>query len=177
MFSRNKNLKEILEARKWVIRNKNKILGNRKCQACNFCKYIYEGPTSTINMRNIKLTNNFDCKTARVVYVGLRQHCKSFYIGKTKRRLFERVKEHLYYIKCKKIPMPYSNIKWNSLNTPIVNSQSWNVLKLMKGGGDWENLLACRELFWQVFLDARSPPGLSEATNIKCLLKRKRDRL
>lgn len=85
-----------------------KSTGTRSCGKCNFCRYM-------MNVRQIMLPNgetykpNFyaDCQTISVVYY-MEWECKAFYVGKTKRPFFHRVRDHMSLVSKKKWETPIS---------------------------------------------------------------------
>lgn len=77
--------------------------GTRKCRGnlCNVCPFIQEGneTKSTNSTQSVRLTRKVDCNSKSVIYCINCKVCSQQYIGQTGRRLKDRVKEHIGYIK------------------------------------------------------------------------------
>ena len=86
-------------------RKKREIPGMKKCNqpGCGACPFILEGKEvkSSFNATSVNINCPVDCQTQNVVY-GIfckKENCKQVYIGKTERKLKERLAEHLNSVK------------------------------------------------------------------------------
>lgn len=91
-------------------RNKDKQ-GDRpgvyRCGSCDYCELLLEGsPFQLPNGRIHSLKHHATCQTKGVIYITLCQ-CGAFYVCKTMRPLWKRMKDHYYYATV------------GNLNTPI----------------------------------------------------------
>ena len=75
-------------------------MGMKKCNQprCEACPYILEGKEvkSPFCATSVKINANLDCNSKNLVY-GLfcdKNNCNQLYIGKTERKLKERLSEH-----------------------------------------------------------------------------------
>lgn len=101
VFSRGENLKSILE--RDVRPHKKSIM--RKCGACRWCRFISEGSYLCVfDFRyTIACPGMCNCNTKNLVYVASCTACEAFYVGKTIRRLRDRISEHVRSIRKKDI--------------------------------------------------------------------------
>ena len=82
-------------------RKKREIPGMRKCNqpGCGACPFILEGKEvkSNFNATSVKINCPVNCQTQNLVDVIFcnKKNCKQLYIGKTERKLKERLAEHL----------------------------------------------------------------------------------
>lgn len=129
---------------------------------------------SSFNIRDRKYTicSRINCTTKSVVYAAFCVCCPCFYIGKTDRKFSDRIYQHLYAIKNKKMD--------NALSKHILNNtghsfQFMGIEHVTVGvrGGPQPLVLEMRELEWQIGLDAFSYPGLNECCNISSILRYK----
>lgn len=71
------------------------VHGTYKCQNCKYCQYIWGREFTTPFSSIIEECRHFvNCKTEGVVYIMLCE-CGAFYIGKTSRPFWKRIKEHV----------------------------------------------------------------------------------
>ena len=79
--------------------------GMKKCNkpGCGACPFILEGKEvkSSFNATSVKINCPVNCQTQNLVYVIFcnKENCKQLYIGKTERKLKERLAEHLNAVK------------------------------------------------------------------------------
>ena len=111
--ARNTSLKSLLVKTKLPERVKRKKAGMKKCnkQACQTCPFVRETNyvKSTTCDTTFKISSEVSCDTANVIYYLYcdKVSCKSAqYIGETGRKFNERLKEHLGYIRTKKLEQP-----------------------------------------------------------------------
>ena len=71
--------------------------GTFKCARarCKTCPFIYNVEKLSGPKRSIKITDQFTCTSANVIYCITCTLCKKLYIGETGRRLGDRFREHL----------------------------------------------------------------------------------
>ena len=71
--------------------------GTFKCARarCKTCPFIYNVEKLSGPKRSIKITDQFKCTSANVIYCITCTLCKKLYIGETGRRLGDRFREHL----------------------------------------------------------------------------------
>ncbi|XP_043913188.1 TBC1 domain family member 15 [Protopterus annectens] len=98
-FKRGNNMKELLERKPLVTRTKG---GTSKCGACRQCAFINTADSFSMGSHTFRIWKRFNCNSRRVVYLAQCKQCPAFYIGKTDRRLRDRVYEHGYAINNRK---------------------------------------------------------------------------
>ena len=79
----------------------SKPKGSYKCQHCNHCTNVLQSKTfvDTVSLKQFTINHFISCKTVFVIYRLECPECKVFYIGRTKRRLQDRLAEHKYAIR------------------------------------------------------------------------------
>ena len=84
-----------------------KLKGNHSCGNCNHCGNVVETATFVDVFSSTSFTVNAvaNCNTTFVVH-RLEWECGCFYIGRTKRRLKDRVAEHKYAIRTRNAVYP-----------------------------------------------------------------------
>ena len=92
-FKRDKNLGNFLVRR---VSQTSQQLGTLKCARarCKTCPFIRNVEKISGPKRSIKITDNFTCTSASVIYCITCTFCKKLYIGETGRRLGDRFREH-----------------------------------------------------------------------------------
>lgn len=75
-----------------------KTVGTYPCSTCDYCQYIQIGNSITINGITYKSRHFANCQTKGVIYFFLCS-CFVFYIGKTKKCLWQRMRDHISAIK------------------------------------------------------------------------------
>ena len=101
------NLKSVLCRAKLpkIKHSKRRKNGLQKCfGACDICPYTLTSKEfhSTQTSEKYEMKGCFNCNTAGIIYLITCTKCSKQYVGQTGRRLTDRAKEHLYYIKKKK---------------------------------------------------------------------------
>lgn len=151
-------------------------LGTKPCNKCNFCTFICE--SNMFIHPNTSQFFSFDvsasCDTEHVVYLALCSSCPAFFVGKTDRRLKDRVREHLYQIHIR------SNT--NALSEHVLeinNSHTFKILVLYINtpslrGGDLRNYTERNETNWIIKLQAHIHPGLNDKVPLRPALKNRR---
>ena len=81
--------------------------GNYKCGHCNHCTNVVKTKTFTdvFSQKTYQIRGFANCNTTYVVY-RLECDCGCFYIGRTKRRLKDRLTEHKYAIRTENMDYP-----------------------------------------------------------------------
>ena len=139
--------------------------GTFKCGSCNHCTNIKECKQftdfKTQKIYDIKAFIN--CNTTFVVY-RLSCPCGCFYIGRTKRRLKDRVSEHKYAIRRGNLDYPMAKHFYNvhNCNPDSLKVEGLETIKYNIRGGDRLKLLLQRETFYIYHLQATVYPGLNE---------------
>lgn len=140
-------------------------IGTYPCGNCNHCTNI-DKSTSFRDFQTGKqynLRSFANCNTCYVVY-KLECECGHFYIGRTKRRLKDRLAEHKRAIR-KNDPQYPMAIHFNTAGHTNINKLKCMVIETVlnsQRGGDQLKYLLQRETFWIVNLKATEPPGLND---------------
>ena len=109
-YSREKNISDHLVRAAHPLPPTSLNPGTYPCERkrCNTCPFVtrdqltkVEGPSSTF-----QITNHFTCISANVIYIIRCKNCRILYVGETKRRLADRITEHLRSIKKNFIGFP-----------------------------------------------------------------------
>lgn len=142
-----------------------KLKGNHRCGNCNHCENVAKSCTFVDVFTGQSFTVNAfaNCNTTFVVY-RLECECGCFYIGRTKRRLKDRVAEHKNAIRTKNPAYPMA-VHYQQAAHPSVSSLKVMVIEVVPKplrGGDHLRILLQRETFWISKLKATSFPGLNE---------------
>lgn len=140
-------------------------LGNFPCGSCNYCKYILPYKKVIFLPRRITFVSRHHttCNSTHVVYLMICQR-GAFYVGKTKRRLQQRIHDHIYLINSGRITTPISkhvglkhNFDMNVCRFLILDHIVDNGRK-----GDLDTLTLRSETKWIYTLKANIFPGLNE---------------
>ena len=82
-------------------RSQRKLTGMQRCpSSCPVCIHMKE--TKIIRAKNGDtwgMTGQFGCESTSVIYVATCEKCKNQYVGQTGRRFYDRVMDHLRYVK------------------------------------------------------------------------------
>ncbi|CAN2390837.1 hypothetical protein PRIEUP_LOCUS874, partial [Pristimantis euphronides] len=148
------------------------IPGCFPCGNCSFCNVVIRTKKfqDRVSGHEYVIKHFINCKSKGVIY-RITCICNREYIGKTKREFRRRIGEHLGDVR-------------NSRNTPVArhvreqHGGNQNVLKFLalelveppSRGGDWNNKLLRRELFWIYTLHTLSPAGLNDQSNFTCFI-------
>lgn len=140
--------------------------GNYKCgqRSCAYCIHIRQGPNiqSCTNKNTHEISTFINCNTSFLVYVITCTSCHIQYVGRTIRRLKDRLYDHLYDI----TKNHSTNVAkhWNLVHAKDVSSlfiQGIEKIATPKRGGDRFRLLCKREVYWIFILNTRIPLGLN----------------
>lgn len=150
----------------------NKKVGTYKCGACPQCSFISNKSEIYIPSRRRCITAKgySNCDSKGLVYMALCGQCEGFYVGKMEKSLKRRIYEHNYDIK-----------KGNNRNalykhTQLCKEASFTFFVLGEvqmdvRGGPWETQIECREVYWQLVMEANKWPSLNEMVSLAPVLK------
>ena len=93
-FKRDKNIGNVLVRSSFQTNDQPRTF---KCarSRCKTCPFIHNMGKMSGPKRSIKISDQFTCTFANVIYCITCTHCKKLYIGDTGRRLGDRIREHL----------------------------------------------------------------------------------
>ena len=81
-------------------KNKNNCSTNScKSKDCKYCKLLDKSGNIQSDNKNIESKWNITCNSSNVIYCIECTRCQKRYVGQTKRKIKERLREHLYNIK------------------------------------------------------------------------------
>ncbi|XP_055767325.1 uncharacterized protein LOC129842721 [Salvelinus fontinalis] len=144
----------------------HKPKGSFKCNQCNHCSNIVQKKyfVDTASKMEYYLKHFINCKTTHVIYRLECPQCKVFYIGRTKRRLQDRLAEHKYAIRVGNEDYPMAR-HYKSLhhgNPASLQAMGIDHVPASIRKGDRLKQLNQRESFWIYKLQATKYPGLNE---------------
>lgn len=143
-----------------------------KCMqtTCNHCSNIVQQKEFVdLKTREIHKQKHFiNCNSTFVVY-RLTCPCECFYIGRTKRRLKDRVAEHKYAIKTNNVDYPMARHfhRCHNSNENLLRVEGIESVEQSIRGGDRLNKLLQRETYWIFKFDAMVYPGLNEEIDFR----------
>lgn len=143
--------------------------GTWKCEKCDFCSWIYVNQSMYLPNGKMHTIHHFvDCQTIGIVYIMF-CICGAFYIGKTKRQFWRRIKDHIYYGHSNKLNTPIGRHialahKWD---TSVVKFAALERIIPDERGGDFDKKILQREARWIFSLQATVAPGLNESMSYK----------
>ena len=141
-------------------RPKRTIKGTKACtHSCGTCNFIKRSPeiVSTHTGEIHKTLGKFTCQTKGVIYVTTCSHCKKQYVGQTKRRLLDRIKEHSSDIRYKKETV--TGIHYNSTGHTLDNFKVQVIERVVP---NTPHMLLQREHWWIRKLQTKKPHGLND---------------
>ena len=142
------------------------FVGTFKCgtNGCRYCPLIGAGKVirSCSSGRNFFIKQYINCNTKFVVYVITCNICNVQYVGRTIRRLRDRLSDHLYDID----KNHNTNVArhWNNVHDKNISSLSIQGIERIVcpvRGGDRFKLLCKREVYCIFHLNSRQPWGLN----------------
>ena len=159
-YKQHDNLKKVLcRAKLPTIKLGNeprKQVGMKRCTiSCNVC--IYYDFTKTIKSKTgvtFPMTTQYGCQTSSVIYLASCSKCKSQYVGQSGRRFYDRIMEHLRYIRNGK----------HALGEHFAagcDSKYLLVKVIEKVTPDSEFLRLQREKYWIHRLETKTPRGMN----------------
>lgn len=149
-------------------------IGTYKCMHCPHCDNVLQTKTFTHfkTQRTYKIKDFINCNTTHIVYL-LSCTCPGiFYVGRTKRRLRDRLAEHKYAIRTNNHDYPIARhfTKIHNSNDSILRIIGIEHIKPLIRGGDRIQKLNQRETYWIHNLDALYAPGLNDYIEFMCFL-------
>ena len=146
--------------------------GNRRCGSCaqchftEKCSFFYHPSTG----KQIKIRGKITCTTTHVIYM-LKCPCGKAYVGKTSRALKTRIAEHRSTIRNGDEKSPVAlHFKQAHHNVSSLRYLGIEKVQRPRRGGDIDNLLLRRELWWIHYLKTMAPIGLNEEFDIRPFL-------
>ena len=138
-----------------------KFIGMKRCtNSCNVC--IYYNNTKTIKSKSgetFKMTGQYGCQTTSIIYLASCSKCKMQYVGQSGRRFYDRIMEHLRYIK-RGIHALGEHFKGKC------DSKYLLVQVIEKVTPNSEHLRLQREKYWIEKLDTKIPYGLNRTVSL-----------
>ncbi|XP_043914349.1 uncharacterized protein LOC122790793 isoform X1 [Protopterus annectens] len=168
VFKKGRNLKELLQSRQKLQFFKCK--GSTTCGTCSWCHLVRVGLSFSVNDIKYDIQHTINWNSKSVIYGAFCNACPAFYIGKTDRKLRQRIYEHVYAMR--------TNKQENALARHVANFPDHKFsfmgidhIPMSIRGGPLSLLLEFRELEWQIKLNAFHSPGLNDNCNISVVLK------
>ena len=115
--------------------------------------------TKTVKARNndtYKMTGQFECQSNSVIYLATCEKCHKQYVGQTCRSLYERVMEHLRYIK-----KGINTLGEHYKNSTCDSNRDLKFQVREKVFPNEDPMRLHREKFWIDRLDVMEPNGLN----------------
>ena len=114
--------------------------------------------------RTYEIKHFINCKPTFVIYKLECPLCDVFYVGRTKRRLQDRISEHKYAIRTENdnYPMARHFREKHNSDPSILRAIGIDHIPHTLRGGDRQKQLNQRESFWIFKLKATQYPGLNE---------------
>ena len=149
-------------------------IGCFKCMNCPHCSNVDQTKTfmDLKTNKTYKINDFINCSTTFVIY-RLTCTCPGvFYVGRTKRRLRDRLAEHKYAIRTNNMVYPIARHfkDVHNSNDTLLRIIGIEHVKPLTRGGDRLRKLNQRETFWIHSLDALCAPGLNEDIDFMCFL-------
>ncbi|XP_063044279.1 uncharacterized protein LOC134438605 [Engraulis encrasicolus] len=146
--------------------------GNYKCGNCQQCNFTSK--THSFNHphtgKKFYIKGVISCLTKNVIYM-LKCPCGLAYVGKTTRALKTRIAEHRCAIRNMDIKSSVAvHFKEARHNVSALKYMGIELVKMPRRGGNIDNLLLKRELYWIYTLDTMAPRGMNEDFSIKPFL-------
>lgn len=146
--------------------------GNRRCGSCAQCHFtekcnFFYHPTTG---QQVKIKGKITCSTTHVIYM-LKCPCGKAYVGKTTRALKTRIAEHRSTIRNGDEKSPVAvHFKQAKHNVSSLRYLGIEKVHYPRRGGDIDNLLLKREVWWIDYLKTMAPVGLNEDFDIRPFL-------
>ena len=144
--------------------------GTYRCGKCKQCDIVSRSKDFIHPVTQHRYTNRhfINCQTTHVIYILSCSLCNAFYVGRTKRRLLDRLAEHKYAVKTGN--MDYAVAKHlkdvHNCNTIAFTAIGIDHVPLTPRRGDRERILNQKESRWIDRLKALSPPGLNDSIDM-----------
>ena len=164
-YKRERNISDHLVRAAHPLRSGDENPGTYPCGRgrCNTCKYVTRGTVLVCGPSNTNQINTrFTCTSSNVVYAITCTNCKILYIGETKRRLADRITEHLRSVKKNFTGYPVAT----HFNPPSVcNIDHFSVTAVIAcRGSNYDRLVAENRLIFH--LGTLSPNGLNSKFDV-----------
>ena len=133
--------------------------GLKRCtHSCPICIFVNKDPVikSTKTGEKITVQKEFTCATQGVIYITTCTRCKKQYIGQSKRRLVDRIKEHSSNIRYKKETT--TALHYNSNGHTLDNLRVQVIERVVPSTPE---MLLEREHYWIQRLQTKLPHGLN----------------
>lgn len=140
--------------------------GNYKCgkKGCNYCSHIKKGKQvqSCTNGKVFNIASFIICNTQFIIYVITCDICQIQYVGRTTRRLRDRLYDHLYDIEKDRLTNVAKHwIFAHQKDVTSLHIQGIEKIVTPTRGGDRFQLLCKRKVYWIFSLNTRIPLGLN----------------
>lgn len=139
--------------------------GTAPCGKCEICRFLFNSAELALPNGRIYKPHFFvNFQSIGVVYY-LVCVCQAFYVGKTKRSFFHRIREHVSLVQNKRMETPISRHMglYHSFQVSKMNFFALEHLPTHVRGGDLDRTLLQRETRWINSLAATVHPGLNES--------------
>ena len=128
---------------------------NKQCKVCSFID-VRKDFTSNTTGEKFSLKGNFNCNPTGVIYVTSCAKCGIQYVGQTKRKFCDRIREHWYSITNNKDTA--NAIHFNSRGHSVDDFRAMVLEKVMPNSNSF---LLEREDKWIKTLETKDPHGLN----------------
>ena len=159
-YQQHPNLKSMLVRAKIPSGKVNRInLGMKKCnKQCKVCSFVAKEKEFKSKRSNDKFTikGEYNCKTEGVIYLTFYLNCGMQYVGQTKRKFCDRIREHWYSITNEKETAHAEH--YNMTNHSVDDFRALVIEKVMPNSTAF---LLEREDFWIKALETKEPFGLN----------------
>ena len=159
-YQQHPNLKMMLVKAKLPSGKENRVVcGMKKCnRQCKVCSYVQEVKEikSNRNGDKFQLKGEFNCQTKGVVYMTFCLRCGKQYVGQTKRKFSDRIREHWLSISNKK-----DTANAEHFNSERHNIDDFRALIIEKVMPNSNSFLLEREEKWIRQLETKEPHGLN----------------
>lgn len=135
----------------------------------HFCHYIIKGPSIHLPNGDIWAPKfRATCQTVGVIYL-MKCSCGAFYVSKTKRNLFCRMRDHVSAVSKKLLETPISRHMglFHDHNLTMLGFYALEHIPLNERGGDADKRLLQDEAKWIYTLQATRYPGLNQNISYK----------
>lgn len=146
--------------------------GTRPFHKCSFCRYVHSAMTVALPNGHVHRPDfSVTCQSIGIFYI-IQCECKAFYIGKTKRPFFYRIRDHVSLISKEKIETPISRHMgiFHHFDSLKLHFSALEHIPPGDRGGDYDKILLQKEAKWIYELSALKYPGLNNAFSFKPFL-------
>lgn len=180
-FKRDRNLRDHLVHAHFTNRNPESVVqtllsplpnGNYRCGNCAQCNNTSKTThfSHPHTGKQFPIKNVITCSSTHVIYM-LRCPCGLSYVGKTTRKLKQRISEHKSTIRRNDRDYPVA-IHFNDRKHDISSLRFYGIeqVRMPPRGGDRDLLLKRREAFWIFTLNTLAPKGLNDELLLNVML-------